>query len=247
METQKNRNEAIIEVIVVILLGITALLTAWGSWIGSLHGGNQATNYTTSNNLAAEGNSEYNAGIQQMNQDMILWNDISDMQVDISFYQNAEDDASMIKVCYQLYYKLNENLSDRMAETIGWSALTEDELSDPEVAVLTWLEMEEAYVSPFFDEEYVAGYFTTANELLAESQEVLERGKAANASGDAFGLVTVIYSIVLFLLGIVSTFSKTSNKYALIAISVVAFLFATIYMITLPMPDGFSLGSFFGA
>ena len=107
--------------------------------------------------------------------------------------------------------------------------------------------MEEAYVSPFFDEEYVAGYFTTANELLAESQEVLERGKAANASGDAFGLVTVIYSIVLFLLGIVSTFSKTTNKYALIAISVVAFLFATIYMITLPMPDGFSLGSFYGA
>ena len=46
-----------IEIIVAIFLGITALLTAWATWIGSLHGGNQATNYTKSNNLAAEGNS----------------------------------------------------------------------------------------------------------------------------------------------------------------------------------------------
>ena len=55
------------ELIIVIMLGVTALLTAWASWIGSLHGGNQATNYATSNNLASEGNSEYNAGVQQMN------------------------------------------------------------------------------------------------------------------------------------------------------------------------------------
>ena len=50
-----------IEILVAIFLGITALLTAWATWIGSLHGGNQATNYTKSNNLASEGNSEYNA------------------------------------------------------------------------------------------------------------------------------------------------------------------------------------------
>lgn len=35
-------------------------MTAWATWIGSLHGGNQATNYTKSNNVAAEGNSMYN-------------------------------------------------------------------------------------------------------------------------------------------------------------------------------------------
>ena len=39
-----------IEVITAIFLGVTALLTAWATWIGSLHGGNQATNFTKSNN-----------------------------------------------------------------------------------------------------------------------------------------------------------------------------------------------------
>lgn len=42
----KRSSEEKIEIIVAIFLGITALATAWASWIGSLHGGNQATNYT---------------------------------------------------------------------------------------------------------------------------------------------------------------------------------------------------------
>ena len=248
MEKTKKKlsHDEIIELAVVIMLGITALLTAWGTWIGSLHGGVQATSYTTSNNLASEGNSEYNAGVQQMNQDMLLWNDISDMQLDISFSQANGDTENVTKVCYQLYYKLDENLSQYMADAIGWSNLTEEEYADPETAIFTWLEMDEAYISPFFDEEYVAGYFETANDLLAQSNEMLEQGKEANANGDAFGLVTVIYSVVLFLLGIVSTFKKTTNKYALIAISLAAFLFATIYMLTLPMPLDFTMTSFFG-
>lgn len=239
--------DEIIELIVVIMLGVTALLTAWGSWIGSLHGGNQATSYTTSNNLASEGNSEYNAGIQQMNQDMLLWNDISDMQMEISFAQENNDDVTVSKVCYQLFYKLDENLTERMAEAIGWNYnLSEAEYSDPEGTVLAWMENDEAYSSPFFDEEYVAGYIEKANELLTESQEVLESGKEANANGDAYGLVTVIYSVVLFLLGIVSSFNSTRNKKVIVIVSLVAFLFATIYMFTIPMPTGFDITSFFG-
>ena len=52
-KTKKSR-EQIIEILTAVFLGITALATAWASWIGSLHGGNQSTNYTTSNNLSAE-------------------------------------------------------------------------------------------------------------------------------------------------------------------------------------------------
>ena len=242
----KKTPDEVIELTVVIMLGITALLTAWGSWIGSLHGGNQATSYTTSNNLASEGNSEYNAGVQQMNQDMLLWNDISDMQMEISFAQTSGDDVTVDKVCYQLFYKLDENLTERMAEVIGWDYnLSEEEVGDPVGTVLTWMESDEAYSSPFFDEEYVAGYFETANGLLAQSQEELESGKKSNANGDAFGLVTVIYSVVLFLLGIVSSFNSTKNKIAVVVISLVAFLFATVYMFTIPMPAGFNIGSFF--
>lgn len=242
----KKTPDEIIELIVVVMLGVTALLTAWGSWIGSLHGGEQATSYTVSNNLASEGNSEYNAAVQQLNQDMLLWNDISDMQLEISFAQENGDTATADKVCYQLFFKLNENLSEGMAEAIGWPyELTEAQAADPVGTVQAWLEDDAAYTSPFFDEAYVSAYFDTANELLTQSQTELEKGKTSNANGDAFGLVTVIYSVVLFLLGIVSSFNSTKNKYAILIISAAAFLFATIYMLTIPMPNEFNLLGFF--
>ena len=41
---KKPDMDKLTELIIVIMLGVTALLTAWASWIGSLHGGNQATN-----------------------------------------------------------------------------------------------------------------------------------------------------------------------------------------------------------
>ena len=78
-------SEKQLEIIVAFFLGVTALLSAWASWIGSLHGGNQSTNYTMSNNLASEGNSEYVADLQHMNNDMGIWGQISTLMVDEKF------------------------------------------------------------------------------------------------------------------------------------------------------------------
>ena len=219
---KKPDMDKLTELIIVIMLGVTALLTAWASWIGSLHGGNQATNYATSNNLASEGNSEYNAGVQQMNQDMILWNDISSLQIEIVFAQNNNNEAELAKLCNQLFYKMAENVSETMAAKIDWNT-ADNSSSDPQATILAWLEKENSMSSPFFDENYVNSYFTKANELL----------------------VTVIYSVVLFLLGIAGSFNHKVNKYAVVIIALVAFVIATIYMFTLPMPTGFSITSFF--
>ncbi len=65
-ETDKKEfiNEKKLEILVAIFLGLATLLVAWAGWIGSLHGGIQAINFTKSNNLAAEGNAEYNLFFQ---------------------------------------------------------------------------------------------------------------------------------------------------------------------------------------
>ena len=59
-EKPRRSKEDILEIIIAVFLGVTALATAWASWIGSLHGGNMSTNYTKSNNLAADGNARWN-------------------------------------------------------------------------------------------------------------------------------------------------------------------------------------------
>lgn len=242
---KKRSKEEILEIIVAIFLGITALATAWGSWVGSLHGGNQATNYTTSNNLAADGNARYNQAAQTMMQDMILWSEIGDLQMDIQFSQTYEDEITVQMDSYKLYYKCMEQLSETMAEQIAWDFDTYMDM-EPEAAVLAWMTNEQALTSPFSSQEYVDAYFADANEVLAQSEEVLAQGKQDNANGDAFGLATVIYSVVLFMLGIAGTFKNLPNRTLIVAVAILGFVAATVYMMTIPMPTGFHIASFFG-
>ena len=215
-----------VEILVAIFLGITALLTAWASWIGSLHGGNQSTNYTKSNNLAAEGNSEYNAGMQLYLSDVLAWNTMNEYLFDkeIALANGQKEAAEIIEEKLQTY--LDQNGS--------------------EILVDAYKQMTDDMDSPFEVKGMRDKYFEHANELLEESQKVLEEGKTDNARGDAYNLVSVIYSVVLFMLGIVGIFKRIPNRAVVLFIAVGVLIVATIYMFTIPMPTGFSLGSFFG-
>ncbi|MDR0951960.1 MAG: hypothetical protein LBM18_03465 [Oscillospiraceae bacterium] len=222
-----------LELIVVIMLGLTALLTAWASWIGALHGGNQATNYARSNNLASEANSEYNVAIQAISSDMMIYNEINSLQLDMMWLKAYGGDESEID---RLQEKQDElfagNVDEHFAAAIDWAWAHYDETGE--------------IVSPFSMEGFTDSYFTTYHELIAESEATLAQGQADNKNDDTFGLVTVIYSVVLFLYGIVSSFGNMRNKQLVCIIAGVAFLVATVLMMTLPLPDGFSISSFFG-
>lgn len=225
---KKRDPEKILEIIVAVFLGITALATAWASWIGSLHGGNQATNYATSNNLSSEGNSMYNEAAQNLMQDMMLWNEISDVLIESSYAEEKNDTEAVEKYDWKIEKLLNDNCSAELAQAITW-AMEQDEDT-----------------SPFDKEGFTDSYFTDAKEMIAEADKLLEQGKKDNANGDAFGLVTVIYSVVLFLLGIVGTFKRLPNRYVILGVAIAGFLFATIFMFTIPMPTGFNILSYFG-
>ena len=224
---KKILSENAIEIIVAVFLGLTAILTAWASWIGSLHGGNQSTNYTKSNNLASEGNSEYNAALQLYLSDLMAYNTaieyIYDKEVALANDKQAEADL--------IQEKLDEfivtNFSPQLAEAWDWA------LDDPEAN------------SPFEKPGFNESYYVTANELLEESRALLKEGQQDNANGDAYNLVNVIYSLVLFMLGIVGIFKRLPNRAVVLLIAIIALILATIYMITIPMPTGFSFSNFF--
>ena len=220
-------SENTVEVLVAIFLGITALLTAWASWIGSLHGGNQATNYTKSNNLASEGNSEYNAGMQLYLSDLMAWNTMMEYSFDQMLAEAEGDQVEYDLIQEKLDNYIDQNCSDILAAAI--EAMTED------------------MNSPFEVEGMLDEYFVTANELLEESRTLLEEGQRDNSNGDAYNLVNVIYSVVLFMLGIVGVFKKLPNRTVVLFIAVIGLVLATVYMFTIPMPTGFDFGSFFAA
>ncbi len=229
-ESKKKKplfSENTVEVLVAVFLGITALLTAWATWIGSLHGGNQATNYTKSNNLASEGNSEYNAGMQLYLSDLMAWNTMMDYAFDKVIAQSEGDETKAELIQEKLNNYIEQNASQILMDAY-------DKMTD---------EMN----SPFEVEGMLDEYFVTANELLAESRAVLEEGQRDNAHGDAYNLVNVIYSVVLFMLGIVGVFKRIPNRTVVLFIAVIGLTLATIYMLTIPMPTGFDFSSFFTA
>lgn len=226
-EKKEFLNEKKLGVLVAVFLGITTLLVAWAGWIGSLHGGIQAINFTRSNNLASKGNAEYNVAAQIYLSDLFAWNTIYSLKLDMEMAREKgnEEEAQVIEIKIQKILK--ENCSPKLLEAID-SANLESET-----------------VSPFEKEEFVNSYFETAKNLLDKSQDVLEEGKEDNRRGDSYKLVTVIYSLVLFLLGIVGILKDFQSRKILFIFSIAILIFALIYMFTIPMPTGFNITNFF--
>ena len=146
--------------------------------------------------------------------------------IEIANLNDRTDEAELIQMKLDSY--IEQNCSEIMAEGLDWIN-----------------EGDGTANSPFEMPGLIDKYFVTANELLAESQELLEQGQKDNANGDKFGLVTVIYSLVLFMLGIIGVFKKLPNRKVVLAISIVGLIIATIYMLTIPMPTDFSFTSYF--
>ncbi|MGN0680116.1 MAG: hypothetical protein ACI4JS_10675 [Oscillospiraceae bacterium] len=240
-EVKKRSKEDILEIIIAIFLGVTALATAWASWIGSLHGGNMSTNYTKSNNLAADGNARWNEASQSLMQDMQVWNMISDYQVEILYANDTDNADKMYENAYKIQFICADNLTEEMAALIGYNF---DFDAD---AIIDWvINGEQSTVSPFSDEDFINSYYEDAQAVLEESEAVLAEGQSDNTKGDTFNLVTVIYSVVLFMLGIVGTFRRLPNRMLITGVAIAGFLFGTIFMFTIPFPTGFNFLSFFG-
>ena len=141
--------------------------------------------------------------------------------------------------------KINDTIDEKADEIIDEKidTLIADSCTQEFADAIDWA-LEEGK-TPFDKEGFYDSYYADSLQILKEAEDTLEQGRKDNANGDAYGLVTVIYSVVLFLLGIVGIFKKIPNRVIIAAVSCVFLLIATIYMLTIPLPTGFSLMSFF--
>ena len=215
-----------VETIVAVLLGITTLLSAWASWIGHLHGGLQSIHFTESNNTASQGTAEYNFGMQMYLADYMAWNAAKDYYYELEL---AKTDGNQEKIDL-----INEKIEKFKTQT-GSEILIE---------AVKWME-ENNEDNPFNMPGMAERYFEAAQGTVDQSQKLLEEGKRDNTKGDSYMLVTVIYSLTLFLLGIVGTFKNMPNRIAVMSIAVFCLIFAFVYMCTIPLPTGFAQMNFF--
>lgn len=216
-----------VETIVAVLLGVTTLLSAWASWIGHLHGGLQSINFTQSNNESAHGTAASNVGMQAYLADYMTWNTLRDYNYELEV-ANADGDKEKAALIQEKIAKFKKQNVDGgiLAEGIKW--MEENKEDDP-------------FKMPGMAEKYLED----GSKEFNKSQELLEEGKRDNTKGDSYMLVTVIYSLTLFLLGIVNTFKNMSNRIVVLAIAIAFLVFAVVYMCTIPLPTGFEKMNFF--
>ena len=217
-----------IEITVAVLLALTAVLNAWASWIGTLHEGNQATNYTRSNHLASQGSSAYSAGMQAYLGDLVAWNSLTDYYFDRKEAIVKGDTAALTLINEKIHFFIQQNGSPILREAVDW------------------MEKNDA-ISPFNMPGIADKYFATANELTADAQDKLDEGRTDNSRGDTYHLVNVLYSVVLFLLGIINIFKERASKATLLVMSIAGLVFTTAFMVSIPLPTGFKFSSFFTA
>ena len=215
-----------LETVVAVLLGITTLLSAWASWIGHLHGGIQSINFTKSNNTASQGTAEYNLGMQMYLADYMAWTTAKDYYYELELAKVDGDQEKVDLISSKIKTFEEQNASEILTEGVKWMEANNED-------------------NPFKMPGMSEKYFASAQATVDQSQEQLEEGKRDNAKGDSYMLVTVIYSLTLFLLGIVGTFKNMPNRIAVLSIAVVCLVFAFIYMCTIPLPTGFENMNFF--
>ena len=218
-----ERKDQILEVVIAIGLGIAAFLTAWATWIGSLHAGLQATHFTESNNLSSKTSAMYIQSSELLLKDIMTWNSIQNYVFDAELAQE-QGDTRKVELLQKKVMALREGCTDEFNEALQWA-----------------LENEK---SPFEEEGFAESYFTDAIEGVEAANAKLAEGKQDNQNSDTYGLVTVIYSIVLFLLGIAAIFKHFPNRVAVVAIAIGFLVLDTIFMLTIPMPKGFSLSNY---
>ncbi len=207
----------IFEIVVAILLGLTALITAWASYQGSLYDGNQSTKYTEGAAIQAEANAIYLSQSQLLASDMRIYDEMNNLQIDIA-YAEANGDAVELE---KLQWKYNEFQQNNCSEEL--------------LAAIEWAYAQPEYISPFAKEGFVDSYFAGYQELYDQGVAMVEDGKKDNDLSDKLGFSTVVFTLVLFLLGILNTFSSIKLKFVIMTISLAALVWATVVMLSVPL------------
>jgi hypothetical protein len=148
---------------------------------------------------------------------MQTWNEISSLRVDQAFAADVGDTDEVERIQYKLDYLMYNSVSPELGAAIEWADAQED------------------YVSPIEMEGYGDSYYADAEAKLDEGNAKIEEGNTANELGDKQGLVTVVFAVVLFMLGIASTFSNMRTKFVVMGVSIAALIYGIIVMLSVPM------------
>jgi hypothetical protein len=199
------------EIVIVILLGLTAVATAWSGYQASLWDGIQSSSYTQASGARTNAAQQRSAGNQLRIEDLGVFENYIDAAID--------GDAEVAE-----FYR--ERFRDEFGVAFdAWIAL--DPLQNPE-----------APPTPLAMPEYQLAADQKAAELETRADGFFAAGEAANTYSDVYTLTTLLFAVTLFFGAIAERFDYARARIILIAIAGVGLVGGVAVALGQPITSG---------
>lgn len=206
-----------LQLLIVILLGVVSVATAYVSFPAALYGGQQASAYSRGGATQTEAESLYLEANQQYVQDTETLTRLSEYEIETRSADPASAAVAAEKYD-ELYFR---SVSQELDAAITWAQAEND--ADPGT-----------YTDPQASEEYLQALFGGWSDTDAEAEALLAEGDEANQYSDRLTLNTVLMAISLFLLGIAAVIRNRRAQWILIGVSSGIFILGVVLTAIIP-------------
>jgi hypothetical protein len=206
-----SRRERRFEIIATVLLGLTALATAWSGYQASLWDGIQSSNYTQASALRTQGSLNHTEANQFRLGDLSVFENYVDATLD--------GDTELADFYRQ---RFRDEFEPAFA---AWIAL--DPFTNPD-----------APPSPLAMPEYRLADDQQAKDLTDRAEAKFKDGEDANNYSDTYTAATLFFAAALFFAAISERFSYVRARASLLAMAGIGLVGGTVLMVTQPVTSG---------
>jgi hypothetical protein len=201
------RGDRVVEILAVILLGISTVGSAWCGYQASRWNGEQGDLSRQASDLDIEANRLTGIGVQQVAYDAGL---LADYAQAVATDQDRLAEFYRSSLVRPQFLPLLEEWEDEVA-----AGRAPDNL--------------------FEDEDYLADQFGPAFDIQAESEAVTVDSQAAGRTADSYVLTTLFFAVALFFSGVTSSFRTRGIRIVLLMGASLTVAFALARVAELPV------------
>lgn len=205
------------ELVIVVLLGLVSVATAYASFQAALYDSQMAGSYTKGQNASTAAESLYLEANQQYIQDLQIWTRLTELSIEME-NSNPEVAAVASSKFDTLYF---QSVGDDLAAAITWSSEQND--ATPE-----------KYTSPLESEDYQSALYSPYVDTKTQADALIAEGDSHNTMSDRLTLNTVLMALSLFLLGIAAVVRGNRSQLALTIVATGIFIFAMAMTVAIP-------------
>lgn len=202
-----------IDLVIVILLGIVSVATAYTSFQSSLYSGKSDDRIAQSQAAGTSAESLYLEGNQQYVLDAQTIHELTLLQVAVE----AGDPVAQAQYDRLYFVAVSEDLDAAIANAAALDEAKPEYWHDPQA-----------------DEDYQTALFGGYAEEHERAQELRAEGDALGLKADTLGLYTALMAITLFLVGVAAVLRRPLVQWVLIGVGGTIFVVTAVLTATMP-------------